>query len=613
MGTRNWSNISIDPRNTKTLQVVNNPIAVPGDVSAGDYYVGVIINISDADNGNNNTVYYDTYPVTVTCNTPGSPTVSASGSTNLCPGQNVTLTASNVCSGCTVKWSNGQTGTSITVSSSGTYKAKNENGCGKISSYSNSISVSSASLPTAPTISANGSLMLCNGQSVSLTATNVCSGCSVNWSNGQSGTSITVSTQGNFTASYTNSCGQGPESNTISTTIGSAPSAPSISATGPTSLCNGQSVTLNATNVCNGCTVNWSDGQSGTSITVSNPGNYTATNTSSCGTSKPSLSISIALGTVPVAPVLSAEGGNQQLCPGQSLELQASNVCTDCDIVWSTGQTTESITITSQGVFTAVAQNSCGVSNTSNSLTIIPGVAPSTPVIIAEGSTTLCNNQSVAITASNVCPACTVNWSNGQSGSTLSASSPGVYTATYTNSCGTSNASNSIEVITGGQFIPEIQVNNICYLAAPNGSAYQWYLNGAAIAGATNQFYIAVNSGYYVMSMTSLGGCQGVSDPVFAQACLSSTREELWEVDIKLFPNPASENLHIQLTNGVSISNFSFELIEPDGRIATTMQKTNMLNTEIVQISIGHLPVGIYFYRIRSDQGMLTGKVMIEH
>ncbi|MEQ1744097.1 MAG: S8 family serine peptidase, partial [Saprospiraceae bacterium] len=83
------------------------------------------------------------------CTQPAAPVVSASGPTALCPGQTVTLTASNVCSGCLVLWSNGQTGLSITVSAAGDYSATVSNACGQ-SPASNVVSVSVGAVPAAP-------------------------------------------------------------------------------------------------------------------------------------------------------------------------------------------------------------------------------------------------------------------------------------------------------------------------------------------------------------------------------------------------------------------------------------------------------------------------------
>ena len=196
--------------------------------------------------------------------------VSTSGSTALCPGESVVLTAENVCPDCTVQWSTGETGPSITVSTEGFYAAILSNVCGE-SPVSNVLSVTTATLPDLPTISASGPTALCLGESIVLTVENVCSGCTVHWPNGEIGPSITVTTDGIYSATLNNICGESAASNAIPVVVGTAPDAPIISASGSTVLCPGESVVLTINNVCPDCTVTLVNGETTPNITVSIP------------------------------------------------------------------------------------------------------------------------------------------------------------------------------------------------------------------------------------------------------------------------------------------------------------------------------------------------------
>ncbi|MBK8966523.1 MAG: hypothetical protein IPM36_07540 [Lewinellaceae bacterium] len=102
------------------------------------------------------------------------------------------------------------------------------------------ISQSGCAAPSVPTISAGGPTSLCPGETVTLTAANVCGTCTVNWSNGMTGPSISVSSAGAYTATQSNACGQSTTSNSIAVSVGQAPAAPTITAGGPTSLCPGE-------------------------------------------------------------------------------------------------------------------------------------------------------------------------------------------------------------------------------------------------------------------------------------------------------------------------------------------------------------------------------------
>ncbi|MBK8565987.1 MAG: S8 family serine peptidase [Saprospiraceae bacterium] len=322
------------------------------------------------------------------CTPPTTPILSQSSSINICNGQTIPLSVTNACSGCTITWSNGQTGSSINVSASGSYVATASNNCGTGVS-SQAITVTVSNIPTAATITASGATALCQGQSVTLNAGGVCNGCTVNWSNGMTGTSISVSSAGNYSATVTNpanatGCAASPASNTITVTTASAPAAAVIAANGSTTLCPGQSVALNASNTCSGCTVQWSNGANGQSIIITDAGTYTAMVLSpNCGTSVSSNAITITTASVPAAPII-AINGSSQLCPGQSVTLNASKVCNGCNVTWSNGMSGPSITVSSAGTYTAtVSSPNCGTSPSSNSVTITSASTLIPPTITA--------------------------------------------------------------------------------------------------------------------------------------------------------------------------------------------------------------------------------------
>ncbi len=384
-------------------------------------------------------------------NAPAAPILTASGNTVLCPGESVLLTAENVCQDCVVHWSNGESGTSITVSIPGTYTATVSdplnNTCGD-SPASNALSVTTNTVPTAPIISASGSTELCTGESVLLTAENVCPDCSVQWSTAETGPSITVSTEGVYAAILSNVCGESPISNVLSVVVKTVPAPAVITASGSIALCPGESVVLTAENVCPDCSVQWSTAETGPSITVSTEGVYAAIISNVCGESPVSNIISVVVNTVPSSAVVTASGPTA-LCPGESVVLTAENVCPDCSVQWSTGETGPSITVSTEGFYAAILSNVCGESPVSNVLSLTSATVPDLPTISASGPTTFCQGESVVLTAGNICSGCTVHWSSGETGPNITVTSDGIYTATLSNICGESAASNAIPVAVG--------------------------------------------------------------------------------------------------------------------------------------------------------------------
>jgi hypothetical protein len=119
-------------------------------------------------------------------------TITASGPTNLCDGQSVTLTASGGNIFSTYTWNTGQTGTTITVNSTGNYTVTVQNLSGCSSQASQQVNVYGSS--NLPKITASGPTTFCFPGSVTLTADAGFS--SYLWSTGETTQSITVTLYG---------------------------------------------------------------------------------------------------------------------------------------------------------------------------------------------------------------------------------------------------------------------------------------------------------------------------------------------------------------------------------------------------------------------------------
>ncbi len=548
---------------------------------------------------------------------PSATIISASGPTTLCSGESVLLTAEIVCPDCTVNWSNGESGPSITVSIEDIYTATVSNICGD-SPTSNAIEVTTRTAPAAPIIGASGTTTLCPGESVILTVLDVCPDCTVNWSNGETGPSVTVSTNGSYTVTlsnnFSNVCGDSPISNAILVTTEATPAATTISASGPTTICSGESVVLTADNVCSGCTVNWSNGETGPSISVSTDGIYSAIVSNICGDSPSSNAISITMVATPAATTISASGPTT-ICSGESVVLTADNVCSGCTVNWSNGETGPSISVSTDGIYSAIVSNICGDSPSSNAISITMVATPAATTISASGPTTFCSGESVVLTADNVCSGCTVNWSNGETGLSITVSTAGAYTATTVNTnnlCGDSPASIAVVVTVHPPFVPTVQVSNICHLTASTGSGYQWSVNGAEIPGATGQTWSATITGVYTVSMTDTEGCVGMAEPVFVEACVSGILNIEGIASARVYPNPAQDRIFLDI-QVLETTNAQFVLYGAEGRIVGHLFQGEILSGgQILDIKLPDLPAGVYQYRLVTEKGSFNGNLVVQ-
>lgn len=172
--------------------------------------------------------------------------ISASGSTTICPGDVLTLSAP--AGPYTYLWSNGATTPSINVTTAGTYNVIVSSGPG-CSATAPSIVVTENPAEY-PVISAQGDLEFCPGGSVVLEA----AGGSPVWNTGDTTTTITATQDGDYYFYIQGLC-QNWYSDTLTVSLfdNTAPSASGTTITSP------QSVTLNAT----GTNVSWWDAPTG--------------------------------------------------------------------------------------------------------------------------------------------------------------------------------------------------------------------------------------------------------------------------------------------------------------------------------------------------------------
>ncbi|MFZ7118697.1 MAG: hypothetical protein ACO1G1_09565, partial [Bacteroidota bacterium] len=384
---------------------------------------------------------------------------SITGPSTVCTGDSITLTAS---SGTAYQWSNGATTQSITVLTPGTYTVTVTGTCGTPTATA---TITGGTAPNI-TVTPGTNVSICAGQSVTLAASGASS---YQWSTGATTSSISVNTAGTYTVSSTNACGT--SSVTINVTQTTTPVV-NITSNSGTEICPGQSLTLTASGAS---TYVWSGGQTTPSITINTAGTYTVTGTSSCGTA--SNTITITAGTAPSISV--SPGTSVNICSGQSATLTASGVAT---YLWSTGASTASINVSTAGNYTVTSSNACGADTVVVNVTVT-----NTPsVSVTSSATVICPGQSATLTASG---ASSYSWSGGQTGSSITVSTAGIYTVTGTSTCGTASATYNLaqgSVPTAVISSPSTVLcnNSMLTLTATGGDNYLWS-NGTTTSTTT--------------------------------------------------------------------------------------------------------------------------------
>lgn len=221
--------------------------------------------------------------VTITVNPVPVATVSASGPTTFCNGNDVVLTASP---GSTYLWSNGEATQSVTITTSGNYSVIVSNGSCSANSGITAVTVNTTGIAS---ITPGGPTTFCQGGNVTLTAN---AGTGYNWSTGAGTQTINVTAGGIYTVTVDDINGCASSTASISITVNPNPATPVITAGGVTSLCFGDNVILSSDAADHYL---WSTGAVTQTISVSTAGSYSVTNYNSfgCGTLSPGTNVSV--------------------------------------------------------------------------------------------------------------------------------------------------------------------------------------------------------------------------------------------------------------------------------------------------------------------------------
>ena len=214
----------------------------------------------------------------------------------------------------------------------------------------------------------------------------------------------------------------------------------------------------------------------------------------------------------PEAIITSA--GSMVLCQGQSLVLNAPP---GYDYLWSTGATTQSAEISSEGEYNVRISLSGNTGCSSVSKTVIITLSPDeTPSIAAVGETTFCNGGSVIIEAPSGLNGYV--WSDGSTGiNAITVDHAGTFSVTIQGACATFT-STPINVVELSPTMPSADDVTLPLPGATTltalGDSIQWYdAPGGNLLGAGNSFVtptVTTSATYYAVNVGAYGG--GVSE-----------------------------------------------------------------------------------------------------
>ena len=527
-------------------------------------------------------VFYDavgtpTY-ANIGCNAPFIPLGinTASVPNYVCVGAAQTLTA-NITGGAFsyITWSGGA-GTyanTTTTTTTNTYTPSSaDNGivtlsctvtrtCGVLTaSASTTFTLNVAHTPSV--ITSSNSVNICPSQSavLSLTVTNAINTGSVlytNWSTGSNSvTSISTNTNGIYTATTTGQCGFVTSNYTVNVLP-----IPTVSITPTTNtICSGASLTLTANASLNTYTWNTTSNSNSIVVTPTTTTFYQVNSANTCSNVNDAVTI-----TVINTPTLNLNNSVFNICGAQNASIVATSAGSTYS--WSSGQTTNSIVTAVGGVYTVTVINACG--SNAQTATVNVGAAPS--FSINATNTLICPAQQITLTPAGSTG--TFTWSTGSNANAIVVNSPGIYTATLSNSCGTTNSINSITVVASN--VPTISVssssnvlcagNSITLTALSSVSNYSWS------NGPFTQTNVVNSAGTYTASVSNNCGS--------SQATLTITQQPTPTISIAATSTSLCVGTTAILTATSNLNNYSWNTSATTNTISVSQASVYVVNT----------------------------------
>ena len=196
----------------------------------------------------------------------------------------------------------------------------------------------------------------------------------------------------------------------------------------------------------------------------------------------------------------------------------------------------------------------------------------------------------------------------------LSGSTGGTYTVTNTiaasGSCAASSATATL-TLPAALAQPTLTLSGST-LTTPvvAGASYQFYLNGAALAGTSSNTLTATEAGSYTVVVTSAAGCASpVSAAVQYAGPITATRGSQAAFELTLFPNPTPNGL---LTIGLAGPARATQLTVLNSLGQAVRSLALPAATTSAHLDLSGLATGVYVLRATTTDGTVTRRLLRE-
>ena len=490
------------------------------------------------------------------------------------------------------QWNNNVTnGQQFTPTATATYivTATGANGC----TNQDQVVVTVLALPT---VNAGNDITVCAGLSATLNATGAVS---YSWNNG---VTQAIPFYPNATTTYTvTGTGANGCSNQDQVVV-NVSTGPTVSVTPNQIVCANAPATLSAastnsmggfwttTNGLGTISPNVSNGTVTYTPTTNDPVvvNLTYVASNACGNASQSTSVTV----LPI-PTVNA-GPDIASCSGLPVTLSATS---NGFITWNNNVSNNVAFVPgSSATYTVTA---VGANNCTNSDQMVLTVL-ALPDVNAGADQTICSGSTATLNGSG---ANTYLWNNGVVNSVAFApTATQTYTVTGTALNGCQSSDQVLVTVNATPVALVSIVDDVTIAASPAGMNYQWIncASGTDIPTATAAQFTAAANGSYAVIVTSLQGCEDVSD------CIDINSVGLDQInisDMNVFPNPTNGEVNVTMPENMMVD---VQIFDAQGKLVA--EQVNVTNNG--KLNISNVTPGVYMVRLTADNAVQTFRVV---
>jgi hypothetical protein len=509
--------------------------------------------------------------------TPLTTVVANTTATTICYGEEITLTGSGATS---YTWDNGVTnGVAFMPTSTTTYSVIANFECSKTAQVTITVN-------PLPEVSATStSTAVCAEEQITLTGEGAES---YLWDNGvANGVAFIPSNTNTYTVTGTtaNNCKATDE-----ITVTMSPLTAVVANTTATTICLGAEITLTGSGEASSYA--WDNGVTdGVAFAPTATTTYSVTDAIGCSNTA---QITI---TVNPPPVISASSTAPTVCDGEQITLTGSG---GSSYFWDNGVTDGTAFIpTATTTYTVTGTDANGCSAT-DQITIT--VKPSPTVAANTTANTLCSGEQVTLTATS--SVASFSWDNSVTdGVAFTPSATTTYTVTGTSANGCNDSAEVTITVNNIPIKPTISLNENNVLTSSSTVGNQWFLDGTSINEANQQTYIASagTKGYTVQ--VTIDGC---TSPMSEPFIITSTDENQLNDGVKVWPNPVTSKISLQLPYKSLIS--GYVIYNTTGAIVKSDKFIEPDYIQNIDVIVNDFESGVYMMKVISDSEIFQVK-----